>query len=227
MENDAHLRGRIHESIESNFTLRQWGKLTTSLGVLYRVTKHPVSRKKTYHYIVPVALRGQVLKWVHDEAGHQGQQCTLWLTRQHFYWNSMKNDVKEYVAHGKRCVLSKAPEPEAGAPLVPIVTTMPLEFVCVDFWSAEDANSKSWSHFTKRACDYPCPNQSAKTVTYVLWNNLFSIYGFAECIHSDRGANFDSSLIAVLLQLAGVDKSHTTPNHPICNGQAKQFNKTL
>ena len=111
-------RERVHESVETNKTLRQWGKLTTRLGVLYRVSKHPVSKKKLFQYGVPVALRSQVLRGVHDDAGHQGQQRTLWLARQRFYWDTMSDDVKSYVAHCKRCVLSKAPEPEARAPLV-------------------------------------------------------------------------------------------------------------
>ena len=46
-------------------------------------------------------------------------------------------------------------------------------------------------------------------------------------IHSNRGANFESSLIAELLQLSGVEKSHTTPYHPIGNGQAERLNRTL
>lgn len=226
-------RERVLEANETVYTLRQWGKLTTRLGILYRVSKHPVSKKKIFQYVVPVSLRGLVLKGVHDDAGHQGQQRTLWLTRQRFYWDSMEKDVKEYVAHCKRCVLSKAPEPEARAPLVSIVTTAPLELVCIDFWTAEDSNNKSidvlvvTDHFTKLACAYPCPNQSAKTVARVLWNNFFCVYGFADCIHSDRGANFESSLIAELLQLSGVGKSHTTPYHPMGNGQAERLNRTL
>lgn len=105
--------------------------------------------------------------------------------------------------------------------------------MCIDFWSAEDANNKSvdvlvvTDHFTKLAGAYPCPNQSARTVAHVLWNNFFSIYGFPACIHSDRGANFESSLIAELLRMAGVDKSHTMPYHPMGNGQAERFNHTL
>lgn len=84
-----------------------------------------------------------MLKGAHDDAGHQGQQHTLWLTRQRFYWDTMSDEVKLYVTQCKRCVLSRAPEPEARAPLVSIVTMAPLELVCVDFWSAEVVNNKS------------------------------------------------------------------------------------
>lgn len=80
--------------------------------------------------------------------------------------------------------MSKAPEPEARAPLVSIITAAPLELVCVDFWSAEDANNMSVDvlvvpdHFTRLACAFPWPNQTAKTVARVLWNKLFLFMGF-------------------------------------------------
>ncbi|KAK0137889.1 Retrovirus-related Pol polyprotein from transposon 297 [Merluccius polli] len=226
-------RERVHESRETLKTLRQWSKLTTRLGVLYRVSKNTVSKKNTFQYVVPEALRLMVLKGVHDEAGHQGQQRTLWLARQRFYWDTLERDVRDYVHRCKRCVVSKASEPEARAPLVSIATSAPLELVCIDFWSAEDSHNKSidvlvvTDHFTKLARAYPCPNQSAKSVARVLWNHFFCVYGFPACIHSDQGANFESSLIAELLLLAGVEKSHTTPYHPMGNGQAERMNRTL
>uniref|UniRef100_A0A9J8DN68 Integrase catalytic domain-containing protein n=1 Tax=Cyprinus carpio carpio TaxID=630221 RepID=A0A9J8DN68_CYPCA len=145
----------------------------------------------------------------------------------------MEKDVKLYVSQCKRCVLSKTPEPEARAPLVSISTTAPLELVCIDFWMAEDVSNKSvdvlviTDHFTKLACAYVCPNQTAKSVARVLWNNYFCIYGFPARIHSDKGANFESSLIAEMLKLSGVSKSHTTPYHPMGNGQTERFNRTL
>ena len=130
-------------------------------------------------------------------------------------------------------MFSKTPEPEARAPLESIVTTEPLELVCVDFWCAEDASNKSLDvlvvtdHFTKLAHAFLCPNQSAKAVARQLWNNIFCVYGFPRRLHSDQGANFESELIAELLSVAGVQKSHTTPYHPMGNGGVERFNRTL
>ncbi|KAF7699137.1 hypothetical protein HF521_003879, partial [Silurus meridionalis] len=126
-------REKVEESEETVRTLKQWGKFTIKLGILYRVSKNPLTKKKIFQYVVPAVLRGLVLKGVHDNAGHQGQHRTLWLARQRFYWNSLEHDTKLYVSQCKRCVLSKTPEPEARAPLVSITTTAPLELVCVDF----------------------------------------------------------------------------------------------
>jgi len=46
-------------------------------------------------------------------------------------------------------------------------------------------------------------------------------------IHSDQGANFESKLIAELLSLTGIKKTHTTAYHPMGNGQTERFNRTL
>lgn len=40
-------------------------------------------------------------------------------------------------------MFGKSPEPEASAPLESVVTSRPLEMVCIDFWSVEDSSNKS------------------------------------------------------------------------------------
>ena len=50
--------------------LRHWEKLTIKTGVLYRVSKDVVTKRKTYQYVVPSVLREEVLRGVLDEAGH-------------------------------------------------------------------------------------------------------------------------------------------------------------
>ena len=39
---------------------------------MYRVSKSPVTKTKSFLYVVPTSLKAIVLKGVHDEAGHQG-----------------------------------------------------------------------------------------------------------------------------------------------------------
>ncbi len=56
---------------------------------------------------------------------------------------------------------------------------------------------------------------------------VFCIYGFSTRIHTDQGTNFESTLVAELLKLAGIEKSHTTAYHPMGNGGTERFNRTL
>jgi len=124
----------------------------------------------------------------------------------------------------RQCVVSKSPEPEARAPLENNRMSKPLVLVCINFWTAEDSANRLLDvlvvtdHFTKMAHAFLCPNQSLKAVAHQLWHNYFCIYGFPKRLHSDQGANFESALIAELLAVSGVQKSHTTPYHPMGNG---------
>ncbi|CAF91604.1 unnamed protein product, partial [Tetraodon nigroviridis] len=155
------------------------------------------------------------------------------LPQQRFFWHDMEKDVRSHVRNCHRCVLSKTAEPAVRAPLESIKTTVPLELVCIDFWSAEDNNNKSvdvlviTDHFTKLAHAFQCQDQTAKRVAKKLWDGFFCVYGFPQRIHTDQGANFESELLAELLMLSGVSKSHTSPYHPMGNGAAERFNRTL
>lgn len=210
--------------------VKQGERLRVQDGVLYRVTKDPLSKQKRHQYVLPKNMKEKALSGVHDLAGHQGQVRTLFLATQHFFWPKMEHDVKENVKCCRRCILAKSPEPSARPPLESIRTSAPMELVCLDFWSAEDNKQRSvdvlvlTDHFTKLAHAFPCSNQTAKQVARKIWDKVFCVYGFAERIHTDQGANFESELITELLKLSGVAKSHTTAYHPMGNGGTKRLN---
>ena len=61
----------------------------------------------------------------------------------------------------------------------------------------------------------------------MLWEIFIRHYGFPKKFLSDQGRNFESELISELCKLAQVEKVHTTPYHPMSNGQCERFNSTL
>lgn len=226
-------RERVGMDFRALVLLKQWDRLKIQDGVIYRGSRDPLSKHKRFQLVIPSSLKSKVLTGVHDLVGHQGQSRTLQLARQRFFWPKMEYDIREYVKCCRRCILAKTPEPSARAPLQSIKTSAPMELVCLDFWSAEDNKQRSvdvlvvTDHFTKLAHAFPCVNQKAKQVAKKLWDNVFCVYGFPQRIHTDQGTNFESTLIAELLKLAGVAKSHTTVYHPMGNGETERFNRTL
>ena len=117
--------------------------------------------------------------------------------------------------------------------MVNIVSTAPMEVVCIDYLSLERSKGVYENilvitdYYTRYAQAIPTRNQTAQTTAKALFENFFLHYGFLARIHSDQGANFESKLIQCLCSLTGMRKTRTTPYHPMGNGMAERFNKTL
>ena len=123
--------------------------------------------------------------------------------------------------------------PGPSAELVNIVSSQPMELVCIDFLTLEKSKGGFekilvlTDHFTRYAQAFPTRNELAKTTAKILFDNFIVHYGFPAGLHSDQGRNFESSVIRELCSLAGVEKSRTTPYHPMGNGMVERFNQTL
>ena len=52
-------------------------------------------------------------------------------------------------------------------------------------------------------------------------------FGFPTRIHYDQAPEFESQLMRQLHKLSGVKMSHTTPYHPMGDGQVERLNRTI
>uniref|UniRef100_A0AAR2M6Q9 Gypsy retrotransposon integrase-like protein 1 n=1 Tax=Pygocentrus nattereri TaxID=42514 RepID=A0AAR2M6Q9_PYGNA len=210
---------------------RQSSKLMEKGGLVYSVTQKN-SDGEIHQLLLPEKFREQVIKSVHDDMGHLGVERTLELVRNRFYWPRMSLTVELYVKNCGSCVAWKSPCIRA-APLHQIVTSGPMELVCIDFLCLEP-DSKGFSnilvvtdHFSRYSQAYPTKDQRAVTVAKTLVEKFFVHYGLPSRIHSDQGRDFESRLIHELLRVLGIRKSRTTPYHPQGDPQPERFNRTL
>ena len=125
-----------------------------------------------------------------------------------------------------RCLLRKSPTNKR-APLVNIVTTYPLELVCMDCLKLEPAKGVGNvlvinDHSTKYAS-----NQTTKTMAESFYEHSIAHYRIPTYKHSDQGAHFESEIIKELCKLVGMSKSRTSPHHPMGILIPERFNRNL
>ena len=83
--------------------------------------------------LLPACLRERTLRGLHDEAGHQGSECTEALVRERCYWVGLRADVKKWVERCERCAIAKMPHIKTQTPMGRLMATRPLEVLCMDY----------------------------------------------------------------------------------------------
>ncbi|XP_042338496.1 uncharacterized protein LOC121939556, partial [Plectropomus leopardus] len=213
--------------------LRQWDRLAEKEGVLYRQIFRPDGAEVVLQLLLPIVLREEVLRDVHQRHGHQGVERTLGLLRQRCYWLRMSSDVAQWCHACDRCQVAKEVQPTARSSMGHLLASRPNEILAMDFTLMEPTHNGienvfvMTDVFSKYTLAVATCDQRAATVAQVLVTEWFSKFGVPARIHSDQGRNFESVLIQQLCALYGIEKSRTTPYHPAGNGQCERFNRTL
>ena len=214
------------ESKECQKYLRDWGSLFLKDNVLYH--KFSFHGNDVNQLLLPIVYHDIALAGLHDEAGHQGRDRTISLVKSRFYWPDMDGDIEKYIKNCPRCIRRKS-KTNTTAKLVVVDSTYPMDLVCMDFLSLEMSAGGYehilviTDHLTRYAQAIPSHTQTAKTTAKLLFDNFVCHYGFPARLHSDQGNEVTKELCTI----ANVDKSRTTPYHPMGNGMPERFNQTL
>ena len=205
-------------------------------GLMYISTTPKGETEGVLTFVVPVGQCQMVLNRVHHDASHQGQQRTLALAQERFWWPMMAEDCHTIVRGCPHCRAFEGEVPKA--PLCPIRVYAPLELVHLDYTSIESMMELNkppmvknilmmMDHFTRYALVVVMKDQTAKTVTKVFYECFIAVFGAPANLLSNRGANFTSALVEELCAAFGIQKCRTTAYHAQCNGQVEHFHQTL
>ena len=86
-------------------------------------------------FVIPVGQCCMALSGVHHDASHQGQQRTLALAQERFWWPMKAEDCPAIVRGCPHCQAFEEEVPRA--PSCPIQMYAPLELVHLDYTSIE------------------------------------------------------------------------------------------
>ena len=137
-----------------------------------------------YHQLIlPIKYQAQVLTLLHDGQGHQGLECTLALCQERFYWNTMFQDVTNYVKTCPQCQMVKGDYTDPKTKLGKIIANNPMDLLCINFTKVDPSKSGKENilvltdAFTKFSQAFITPNQKALTIAKILVDKWFYIYG--------------------------------------------------
>ena len=209
--------------------------LILNKGLMYINTTPKDETEGVLAFVIPVGQCRLQLNGVHHDAGHQGQQRTLALAQERFWWPMMAEDCCTIVRRCPRCQAFEGEVPRA--PLCLIRAYAPLELVHLDYTSIESTMELNkppveknvlmmTDHFTRYALAVVMKDQTAKTVVKVFYECFIAVLGAPTKLLSDRGVNFTSALVE-LCTAFGIQKCRTTAYHAQCNGQVERFHQML
>ena len=147
-----------------------------------------------------------------------------------FVWPKVKSDVKMWASSCLECQLSKTQRhnlsslssfsnPDALFDNIHIDIVGPLPeytylLTCVD-------------RFTRLPEAFPMRDMSADTVAQTLVSGCVSCFGVPSIITTDRGGQFESTLLSRFMTLLGTTHFRTTSYHPQANGLVERFHRQL
>ena len=111
-----------------------------------------------------------------------------------------------------------------------IIANNPMDLVCIDFTKVDPSKDGKENilvltdTFTKFSQAFVTPNQKVITITKILVDRWFYVYGIPACIHSDQGHSFDNEIMSHLYAMYRVEQSTTMPYNPCGNAPTERLN---
>ncbi|SNX88141.1 related to gag-pol protein [Melanopsichium pennsylvanicum] len=182
-------------------------------------------------------LQYMVMNQCHDSinAGHVGQDATLELACQHYWWPNMASWIADYVASCPVCARYKAPRHKPYGLLQPLSTPKrPWGSITLDFIEGLPTSNgyNSILVIVDRLLKLAILMPTHKTATLkdtvdMMQAQVFKRFGIPEHIVLDCGCQFILAVWKDFAQVHNIKHSLSTAYHPQTDSQTKQVNQVI
>jgi transposase InsO family protein len=197
-------------------------------GKVYKRTKRGL------RWMVPKAIRFQLLRMHHDDVGHLGYEKTLELLSHSYWFRNMRRFTRKYVNHCLNCAYFKTPSGKKPGFLHPIPKLpIPFHTIHVDhlgpFVKTQTGNKYILTiidAFTKFILIYPVKGTDTQYVIKTM-KDMIKLLGVPRRCISDRGTAFTSKRFQNFCQEVGMVHHLTATGLPRGNGQVERYHRTI
>ncbi|QRW20479.1 Retrotransposable element Tf2 protein [Rhizoctonia solani] len=181
-------------------------------------------------------LKDRLLKEFHDSplAGHPGQQRTLELLSQNYWWPGMKSSAKEWVECCPTCQANQ----RAHNPVISLkpleVPPFPFHTISYNFITGfprsngHDAILVVIDSFSKFGHFIPTSKKvTAKGLADLFVSHVWKLHGLPIKTILDRGTTFTGKFLRALYQRLGIKPLFSSAYHPESDGQTERVNQFI
>ena len=182
-------------------------------------------------------LRREIVKLHHDPPtrGHPGRYQTQELMSRNYWWPGMGQFIKEYVEGCAICQETKINTHPTKEPIHPTeIPTRPFQIITSDLIvglpesDGYTALVMITDRHTKKITVEPCKDEiDADQLAEILVRRIFSQYGLAEKLISDRGPQYSSKVMRAVLSTLGIRSALSTAYHPQTDGASERANQSI
>uniref|UniRef100_A0A803JEM1 Gypsy retrotransposon integrase-like protein 1 n=1 Tax=Xenopus tropicalis TaxID=8364 RepID=A0A803JEM1_XENTR len=185
--------------------------------------------------VVPEHLQVPFTKYNHESLGHIGQQRLYEVLQDKFYWKKMKDTVEQVVSS---CLICAQVNPCPKGQKVPLQHLAPADgpwsALQIDYIGPLQSGRYGLKYalvvvdiFSKWVEVIPVKRDDALTTAKVLWEHIFSRWGFPQILESDRGTHFTGQVMQATCAILGIKQRFHFVYHPISAGIVERMNRTL
>ncbi|CAB3226541.1 unnamed protein product [Arctia plantaginis] len=185
-------------------------------------------------WVVPRAVRWQVLRMNHDDVGHFGFEKTLSRIRETFWFAKMRRFTKKYVSACLECAHHKAPGGSKEGMLHPIPKVdKPFHTLHADhlgpFVRSRRGNTYILAiidSFTK-FININAVRDTKSSTAIKVFKDYFSFFGSPSRIITDQGTCFTSKKFKSFIDSSNIKHILNAVATPRANGQIERYNRTI
>ena len=225
LEEDYDLRNKLKDAHEN-----KWLKLVDDLHMEDGLLRCWIDDTKSV-LVVPTAGQQDVARMYH-EYGHHGRTKTLETLKDRFFWLDMRKTVEEVIQTCERCQRRKA-KPDKTQLHHLKEANYPFQCISMDYLAIDVRRDEKYKlltivdNYTRFGFICRVRSEKAALLAKVLYEEVFTRFGFPEEIHTDQGRSFTSSVVKDLYSMLGVKPSTTTSYRPTGNSICERFNQTV
>lgn len=204
-----------------------------SEGILLHVSNQELFNQKKI--VIPQSLRENVIRIAHNDNGHLDYNTTLNKIKSKYWWKTIRQDVKAYVAACLVCAKTNRRTKFAYGQMGqrPIPET-PMQVISSDHIIALPETQSGYTyifvhidHATRYIFAKPTYSLSAQNVIDTIENDIIYVYGPPLTYISDSAPCFTSQKTQNFFSKFGIEHIPTTPYTAQSNGLVERANATI